>query len=90
MHKKDGDVPNKTELAKYYFTLRDQAWDNGKGHTKLEIHQMAKQQIWPMLIDEAANFTDPTLVLQRPSTLHLSEQGWLQFIEQFKAMFLYV
>jgi hypothetical protein len=75
--------------SKTYFKLRDEVWANGStGHTKAELHKMAKDLIWPMLLDEAANFIDPDEA-STPSTLNLSEQGWDQFIEQFKASFVY-
>lgn len=81
---------------KQYFTLRDQVWNNGGGgHTKVEIHEMAKLQILPRLTDEDDNFiTDRyplDFILAQPlSTRWLSDKGWDQFIEQFKAEFLYV
>jgi len=84
------------ELSKYYFKLRDEVWTKGEGHTKAEIHKLAKDTIMPMLIDEQENFNVPiedVLFVKDSrvgwSTLLLSELGWKQFIEQFKSSFLY-
>jgi hypothetical protein len=79
------------DKARQYFKLRDKVWEDSQGgHTKVEIHEMAKQQILPLLTDEDDNFLYPIDLSQPLSTKSLSDRGWDQFIEHFKATFIYV
>jgi hypothetical protein len=69
-----------------YFALRDYVYKNGNtGYTRLELHQLSKQHILPMLADEEACWLDN---VEELSTKYLSEKGWNLFIEQFKVFCL--
>jgi len=74
------------EYQKAYFALRDYVYKNGNtGYTHLELHQLSKQHILPMLADEDDCWEGG---VSMNSTKNLTTKGWHQFIEQFKVFCL--
>jgi hypothetical protein len=80
------------QKAEYYFSLRDAVYKEGEtGYTKVEIHEIGKRYILPLLLDEDDNFDLDAYsiqdILKAPnlSTRWLSNKGWDMYIEQFKS-----
>ncbi len=75
-------------LSRHYFALRDEM-STQLGFTRVELHDMAKRQILPMMTDEDSNWEVDEIkigeLMSNPlSTKYLSVHGWEQYIEHFK------
>lgn len=69
----------------HYFAMRDMLWANGgTGYSKLELHALAKKDIFPMLTENPDNFVEGGKQQKEFSVTWLSEQGWESFNEEFK------
>jgi hypothetical protein len=69
-------------MSKLYFFFRDELWKNGNtGYTRVELHNLAKQHILPLLLDEPDCWVGNVITT---STNDLTEHGWKLFLEEFK------
>lgn len=65
-----------------YFHIRDDLFKNyNTGYTRVELHELIKQCVLPMLYDEDSCWHLP----DRSSVKSLTEHGWILFIEQVKS-----
>lgn len=69
----------------YYFALRDIMFEEGEtGLTKKEIHETVKKHVMPLLLVDEKNWAVPRELVQY-STKLLTEQGWENFVKEFKS-----
>lgn len=69
----------------HYFAMRDMLWANGgTGYSKVELHSLAKRDIFPLLVEEPNNFVEGGKQQKEFSVTWLSEKGWESYNEEFK------
>lgn len=81
---------SKADLRREYFFIRDAFYNIGTGLTKLEIHDLLKRNIFPLLADDESNWEDDfdeahILTSVNLSLNWLSKSGMINFIEQCKS-----